>query len=142
MKLQLIRNIENAIDGFHSILYTDPAKINDLNNITTHSCEYILGNSVLDDFDISDSDKIVYTLITKLRLGGTLILNGHDINILAKSILNKTIESKTFSDIIKEKRSINTALNVMKMLESNGLKISTVKYSDYIYEIVSIREKP
>jgi uncharacterized protein YkuJ len=56
-------------------------------------------------------------------------------------LLNKTIEVGAFSEIIKEKRSMNTALNVLRMLENNGLKIVNVKYSDHVYEITSIREK-
>lgn len=140
MKLQLTRDTSNLIDGFKTILYTDPSKVNEINEVINNSCEYILANTILDDFDITESPNIVSTLVGKLRIGGSIVLLGHDIHILAKMLVNNDIGAGEISDLIKNKRSINTALNVISLLEDNGLKIINVKYNNFLYEIVAKRD--
>jgi hypothetical protein len=140
MKIQLTKNGKSNIEGFHTIMYDDPSKINELTGIVNNSCEYILANTILDDFEITESPKIVALLVSKLRLGGSLVLVGHDMQMLAKSLIDNFIGVGEISDLIKDKRSISTALNTIAIAEENGLKISTVKFNNYMYEIVCVRE--
>lgn len=139
MKLQLIRDDNNVIDGFKTISYSDPNKINELNDIVSNSCEYILANTVLDDFEIEESPKIVFALVSKLRIGGSIVLLGHDINILAKALINNEIGPNEMSAYVKDKRSVSTALNTVSLLRDHGLEIVSVKYNSYLYEIFAKR---
>lgn len=139
MKLQLVKDDSNTIDGFKTISYTDPNKINEINDIVNNSCEYILANTVLDDFEIEESPKIVFALVSKLRIGGNIVLLGHDINVLAKALLNNDIGSNEMSAYLKDKRSISTALNTVTLLRDHGLEIVSVKYNSYLYEIFAKR---
>lgn len=140
MKLQLTKDNENTIQGYKTIVYTDPNKISELNGIINNSCEYILANTILDDFEIEQHPNILGVLVSKLRLGGTIVIIGHDFNTISKAFLNHEMSIGEVSNLIKNKKSINTALNVIKSLSQIGLNISSIKYNQYLYEIVALRE--
>ena len=140
MKIQLTKSESNIIDGFKTIVYTDPSKINDINTIINNSCEYILANTILDDFEISESQNIVNMLVSKLRIGGSIVILGHDIQMLAKMLISNDIGVGDISDLIKDKKSINTALNIILLLESNGLTVVSFTYNKFLYEITAKRE--
>lgn len=141
MKLQLSRDSDSVIEGFKTIDYSDPNKINELNEVIQNSCEYILANTVLDDFEIEESTKIMGTLVSKLRLGGSIVVIGHDINTLSKAVVDQQVGPEQISQLIKNKRSISTALNIVSLLSSMGLSISSVKYNQHLYEIAATREQ-
>lgn len=140
MKIQLTKNEQSNIEGFHTLIYKDLSQLNQLSNIVNNSCEYILANTILDDFEITESPKIINMLVSKLRLGGHLVVMGHDIQMIAKSLIDNAISVVEISELIKDKKSISTALNTILMLEQAELKISTIKFNHNLYEIISVRE--
>ena len=141
MKLQLIKKDDSIIQGFETIIYTDPNQVNKINEIINNSCEYIIANTILDDFEIEQSNNIVGVLENKLRINGVLILSGNDSKILCNMLLSNKITVEDFSKVISDVKSISTAIDTMAKLESAGLKISDIKFNKYRYEITCVRER-
>lgn len=137
MKIHIHDEKENCIDGCVSITYNSLEKLNDVIN---NSCEYIFANNIFDKFLEQDFDLVLNLITQKLRLNGTLIVSGADIKIISRAIHNDLMDLKEISNIISDKKSINSALNVISKLESKNLKIITAKILGCNYEIFCVRQ--
>lgn len=136
MKIHIHDEKEQGIEGCKSITYQ---KLEDLNLVIDNSCEYILANNIFDQFPADDFDSILKILIQKLRLNGTLVISGTDIKLLSKAIYNELIDNKEASKIIANKKSMDSAINVIEKLENKKLKIITTKILNHNYEIFCAR---
>ena len=134
MKIQFIKDNSEIIEGFTSILYNDH-QLPNLDHIPNNSCEYILASHTLDDFFIEQHDDIIQQIISKLRANGSLVISGVDINVYAQKILNQSLSLIEASQLLSDKKSMSDIKTISQKLNAHGLKISTAKIMNSIYEI-------
>jgi hypothetical protein len=137
MKIHIHDEKESCIEGCLSITYNSLEKLND---VIDNSCDYIFANNIFDKFLIENFDSVLNLITQKLRLNGTLIVSGADIKLISRAIYNDLMDLTQVSTIISDKKSINSALNVIEKLESKNLKIITTKILGYNYEIFCTRQ--
>jgi hypothetical protein len=139
MKIQLYKEGENCIDGYVSILYSQEDKLSNLEKVINNSCEYIIANNVTDFFAKEYFDIILNLLVSKLRIGGTLVITGLDINLLSKNILNGNTSLDDASNAVSQISSVNTMYNLIEKLEFKNLKVDIAKFMNNNYEIFCTR---
>jgi hypothetical protein len=79
------------------------------------------------------------TIRKLLRLKGTLSINGVDINCISRDLINRSIDVKTYNEIVFSKTGIYDSKELCEKLIGLGLTIDKVYLRGSIYEIKAIR---
>jgi len=145
MKVHLIKKSQESIRGYTQITY-DPStsgniKLQNLLALSDNECDFILANEVLDDFSIQEIKECITNIVKKLRLGGTLVVGGTDINLFCKNVLSSMIKDNDASEMIRSKQSMTTLNGVLTLLKYFNLKIKTTQINGTHYEITCVRDK-
>jgi hypothetical protein len=138
MKIQVVRDAEEAISGYRPVLINEDGFVN-LFDISDSECLEIRANGALDKFKFSEFENNLVSLVKKVRLGGRLTLSGLDCNVLSRQLISGQIDENSFGSMVENSNSISSLKTVSKILQTNGLKIQTQKVSGYTYEIVAVR---
>lgn len=137
MKIHLIKDIKDAIKGYEPILYNS-SKLS-VESISPNEAEFILASDILDDFSLEQISPVIQTLISKMRLNGKLVVGGTDIRVFCKSVVNNVLSEQQGSEILKTKQSMTSMSDMVKLLESLGLKVFMTQFNGMHYEITCIR---
>ena len=106
-------------------------------------CSEIYAPDILNVFSVADIEKVVPTWVKLLAPGGTMIIGGLDIYILAKTITQRSlslvdINKKIFSEKIS---SFSSANYTKTFLNSIGLKVIDVSidYNNFTYTVKGVK---
>lgn len=136
MKIQILKNIEDCVDGYNPIILDDT----DLNiDAPDNSISEILIMNSIEHLSYHNLDKLLMTIRKLLRLKGTLSINGVDINCISRDLINRSIDVKTYNEIIFSKAGIYDSKELCEKLIGLGLTIDKVYLRGSIYEIKAIR---
>jgi hypothetical protein len=139
MKLQIIKNINDQLNGFTSITISQKDEIK---NIIHSSCTEVFANRVLDELTYQEAIQFLVELMQRVRLGGNIILSGIDLISLGQNITNELIDSQSVSYIINNAKSIIDTRIITNLLESNGFVLEYLMLLDQnYYELKANRVK-
>lgn len=104
---------------------TEELPLETVPDIIPNSCDVIKIGDVLDYVDMKSRRIILMELVTKLRFGGKLYIEGLDITQLAHSIVFGTmsVEEATFQIFNDGKKSASCLFSIVETLEGLGLDI-------------------
>lgn len=156
MKINLLYGTDDILSGFLNI---DPlagkddekkilGPIDNLDSICEDAeCDYIIANDIIDYFSSREVDKIIEHWLTKLRHGGKIIIGGVDINEVSKGFINKQIDLIHINVFLfgeqdkpwQFRKSALTANDLVKAIESFGLKIIKNRTNNYRYIVEAER---
>ena len=139
MKLQIVKNDDESIDGFISLKLGEDFKTT-LSQLVDHSCTEVLLLDILDAMEYDQSFEFLAIVLQKIRLNGSIILRGVSSLVFANSLLNGIIDSKQASGIISNIHSIHDQRDVINLLESKNFTIDTVKLNGISYEVKATRQ--
>jgi hypothetical protein len=139
MKLQIVRNDNESIDGFVSLKVNEDFKTT-LSQVIDHSCKEVLMLDILDTMEYDQSFELLVGVLQKIRLNGSITLRGISSISFAHSLLSGPIDSKQASGIISNIHSIHDQRDVINLLESNNFTIDTVRLSGVAYELKATRQ--
>lgn len=94
---------------------------NDINKIDISSAEEIRVGQLLDNID--NRQEAINVLISKLRIGGILTLEGIDIIEISKQILLGNISIDIANRLIYERRSMDSLCRSIPVLQNIGCEI-------------------
>jgi predicted SAM-dependent methyltransferase len=137
MKVHLVKTEASLIKGYTPVLYSQT--LNNLLTLSDNECEFILAGEVLDDFPKQEALNIIKSLLSKLRINGTLVIGGTDLRVFCKSVINGLIDENNASEFIKAKQSMSNCKEVTEMLKQLGLKIQSSRITGTHYEITTVR---
>lgn len=139
MKLQLIKDQSESIEGFKTVLTTNfmPPSLND---VIDNSCENIIIGDVLDLYSQEVRNNVLVSIVKKLRLNGEVFVSGVEARSLCKMFSNNYLKTNNLSDIISNIGSIMELDEINNILESCGLEVETSKINGYKYEIRARRK--
>ena len=137
MKIHVARMDQEVIEGYKHVVLTDDY-IN-FADVSDNECELILANDVLDSFTAVNIKNCVVSLVSKLRLGGTIIIGGKDIRMFSRFVMNNMISEAEASSIISEVRSMPNAKDIVNGIKSLGLNVQTVNTTGIHFEVVARR---
>ena len=138
MKIDVVRNAEEAISGYKAVTVNQDGFIN-LFDISDSECVEVRANGVVDKFKSSQFEQTLVSLLKKVRLGGKISLSGLDCNILSRQLISGQIDENSFGTIVENSNSISSLKTVARILQVNGLKIQTQRIYGSSYEIVAVR---
>jgi hypothetical protein len=78
-------------------------------------------------------------VISKLRLGGEILVSGIEQKVMAKHILNGYLKESQFNEILTFANSMETLSDTVNLLNSKGLKIKTTNMNGIEYEVSATR---
>jgi hypothetical protein len=139
MKLQIVNNDDESIEGFVSLKVGDDFKTA-LTQLIDNSCTEVLLLDILDTMEYGQSFEFLSGILRKVRSNGSIILRGVSSIAFSHSLLNGPIDSKQASGIIANIRSIHDQRDVINLLESNHFIIDTVRLNGVTYELKATRQ--
>lgn len=134
MKLQLIKDASEAIEGYKTVLTTNfmPPSVND---VIDNSCEIILVGDILDLYTVEVRNNVLASLVSKLRLNGEIFISGIESRAMCKMYLNNYLSSESLSSIISNVGSLVELDQMTNVVQSCGLEVETSKINGHKYEI-------
>jgi len=138
MKLQIIRKDQESIGGYEAVKVEQPNSL-ELSHIVDNSCESILASDLMDSFNNSLISKLCQVLISKLRIGGEIVLGGTDVRFFSKYTANGMLTPKEACDIICSAYSMSTSDMVREELEKLNLRVVSIHMDGLHYEVKAVR---
>jgi hypothetical protein len=139
MKLQIVNNDDESIEGFISLKVGEDFKTT-LSQLVDNSCTEVLLLDILDTMEYEQSFEFLSGIFRKVRSSGSIILRGVSSLSFSHSLLNGPIDSKQASGIIGNIKSIHDQRDVINLLESNNFTVDTVRLSGVVYELKATRQ--
>ena len=139
MKLQIINNDDESIEGFISLKIGEDFKTT-LSQLVDNSCTEVLLLDILDTMEYEKSFAFLADVLKKIRSNGSIILRGVSSLAFSHSLLNGPIDSKQASGIIANINSIHDQKDVINLLESHNFTIDTVRLNGISYELKATRQ--
>lgn len=136
MKIQIVDKSQKGIVGYN-IISLDNID-NEFENISNNSCESILANNIFDYVELKDIVPTIQKLLLKLRIGGSMVIGGKDINLFCKSFKNNLISEEDASNIIASCQLLISYKTVENLIRQLGLKYIT-QLNGVRYEITVSR---
>jgi len=137
MKLQIVKTDDEKIENYQHIqCYGTPL---DLSSIADNECEEILAGDLLDMYTIDMLPALVQQLVSKLRIGGKIVLGGTEFSVLAKHIVNGGFTAEAVSNIIASKKSLTDISIIKNALKQLGLNILSTSISGIHCEVTAKR---
>lgn len=133
MKIHIGKKDTQFIAGYVPIIVEDQEF--DLSAISDNECTEILANEILDEFDLGRLNDLVQTLISKLRMGGKLVIGGTDILLFCKGVLDGSLTEVEWGNMITLKRSMTKTSVVLNGIRSMGLNVEIYDVNGVHYEI-------
>jgi hypothetical protein len=137
MKIQVAKMSGDIIEGYNHIVVSD----NHINymDISDNECIEILANDVLDSFTDDKIQDCIVSLVSKLRLGGKLVIGGKDLRLFCKSVLNGLVSRGEASSVLQNTNSMPSLKEITPIIERTGLKILSTQLSGIHFEVVAQR---
>ena len=140
MKIHVVRPDQQAIENFTRVNISN--NLVDLSQLSDNECELILANDAMDSYSIDRAGELVQSLISKLRLGGELVVGGTSIRMFCKQVINSQLDEKQASQIIGSVSSMTSPEPLVEALSVMGqLEIVDVSLSGIHYEVKAKRVK-
>lgn len=138
MKVQIVTGDAEEIEGFE-IFSID--KLEDLSkNILNNECETIIANNIVNSLSEPEVVPFFNLLVSKLRLGGELLVSGMSLRLFCKSVVNNQITAENANEIIRRSKSLVDVDPIKTLLLSNNLEIEHSKIFGITYEIKARRK--
>lgn len=141
MKIQIIENEDKAKT---STIKDDflPITLDGLAKIENASCTDIRVGQILDL--ASKRELLLDSIITKLRYGGSIFIEGLDLIALTDAITFGQFNNVEASQLIygDNRRSISDFINMVNTLKNKGLNITIKRLDGIFFFVEAERQKP
>lgn len=136
MKIQILNNISDCIDGYNPVFIED----NTINlDVPDNSVSAILMTNSIEQISYDHINQLLSKLRQLLRLNGKLILTGVDVNCLSRDLINKLINVSVYNEIVYNRKAIYDPSELSSKLKSLGLQIDKILFKGSIYELHAVR---
>ncbi len=103
-------------------------------------CVEILAPNILNLVPFSSLNDVILKIVSKLRTGGALTIGGTDSEMLARAIINHTINVESLNSHVYNSEAITDIATTKAFLTSLGLQILSANYNGLNYEIRAKRQ--
>lgn len=115
--------------------------IENLPSIDDGSCPEIILSDTLDF--VYNREEVLQEVVKKLKYGGTIVINGVDINLTAKGIVTGRIQLPEIKELMyNQKLSTDNLDNMLNNLRMLGLEPQTYNIQGYFYSVTARRPEP
>lgn len=111
----------------------------EMNEVVPNSCTDIVADDIIDFVPHSMLEDFLKILISKLRIGGRLIITGIELGVVSRYVIDETIDEDKYSIIISGKASIHYMGTLIDELKKMNLNIQSAQVKGIKYEISATR---
>jgi hypothetical protein len=137
MKLQIIEDESQKIEGFDTVFLNQQNQNLNLDNVANNSCELIIAKGALDNTP-SPTD-FLNLICSKLRSGGSVVVSGVELRCFFKNVINGMTDEDSASAIVGKSLSLSTIDSVKNKLRSFGLFVKSSTINGAFYEVTAER---
>lgn len=135
MKLQIIEDESQKIEGFETVIVDQNLN---LDNIPNNSCEIIIAKGALDRS--KDAQESLVNICSKLRSGGLVIVSGVELRCFFKNVINGILDEASASAMVGRSMSLSSIDSVKSILRSLGLFVKSSTINGVSYEVTAERQ--
>lgn len=136
MKVQILNNISECIDGYNPILIDN----NDIDlDVPDHSISDVLLINTIESVSYSQIDAFLDKMARLLRINGTIKITGLDINCLLIDYINQKIDCAVMNEILYSRKAIYDCKLLSEQLTARGMKIDKLSFKGSTYELHATR---
>ena len=133
MKLLIINQPQQVVEGYQVVdLRTG---IEQLDQVVNNSCTDVVLTNCLDTLGKEDARKVLGLASSKMRLGGKMVISGVELKCLCRNVLNNTMSSDDFSNIVQSINCAFTSQEITQLVNGVGLNIDSILIQGHLYEI-------
>lgn len=137
MKVYVTVQKEKTIENFKTIYLPDFDE--EMSKIVPNSCELIVLDGTLDYVSHDTVDNLLKVVNSKLRKNGTISLNGFDLGLITRHVMNGEIDESQFSSVIRTLASMHYMKTIISKLSELKLQIEQGTINGIKYEITAKR---
>lgn len=135
MKINIINNLQNSIEGFKNVF------LNDLQEIPNNSCfDVYLHEHCLKNIRNEDFNREFKRIASKLRHNGTIYIKCPDIKYISMMFNRGSIDEKSLSNLIGNSQGFYNHKIIESALINNNIKIKQAYINNYHFVIRGFRE--
>lgn len=139
MKLNITSDPSKSISGYKNIFVVNNDSF-DLNDIVNNCCSEIVFTAI-DYVPFSETEDLLRTIISKLRLGGKLVITGLNFDNICRNYMSDSISEKDVSEIVEQIKSIRSRNKLYSFIKNLGLTIEHSIAKGNVYELSATRTK-
>jgi hypothetical protein len=109
--------------------------IQDVNTITDGSCRELILYDCIDYIDHRQKINLLNLLLSKVRYGGELIIEGTDLVEVSRSLIIGQINLDDTRKLLYKANNLSTCEEMSSLLESRGFSIIHRRVNNYVYTI-------
>ena len=106
-----------------------------IDQFSDSECVEILAPNILNLVEYQRLNEVIMSLLSKLRTGGVMSVGGTDADMIARAIINNTIDIEALNSHVYNSSAITNLATTKEFLSSLGLEILSANYSGLTYEI-------
>ena len=139
MKVQILRQGEAPVQGYNPI-FVEINRIN-LDGLAQNQCEMILASDIFDCVTYNNIEPVLQALLSKLRLGGQLVVGGTDYNLLGSALNNKLLSEQDAARLIGNISCVVDGHKIADGLRSLNLAVETMHMDGIHFEVKARRKQ-
>jgi len=138
MRIQILKNLEDALGGIDSLVIEND-KVESLSSVVANSCTLVIIDKSLDLLSYESSVKCISESLTKVRLGGDIIINGLCLESLYGLYKSNQLDIHKINTVLFELKSVQNYNNILYTLEQSGFNVEVFAKNGIYYEIKAKR---
>ena len=139
MKIHIIKQGEQAIEGYKKIELLPGFMLLGLDEVSDNEAEVIFANDILDALPANVIQQTIAQLAGKLRLGGTLTLGGTELRTFTKNVTSQMIPEDQAIEVIRNSQSMVNINSLSDLIRSMGLEVEATTISGIHCEVKCVR---
>ena len=139
MKIHIIKQGEQAIEGYKKIELLPGFMLLGLDEVSDNEAEVIFANDILDALPANVVQETIAQLAGKLRLGGTLTLGGTELRTFTKNVTSQMIPEDQAIEVIRNSQSMVNINSLSDLIRSMGLEVEATTISGIHCEVKCVR---
>ncbi len=116
--------------------------IQDIQNIPKGSCNELIVYDCIDYIDIKQKMNLLDVLLSTIRYGGEIVLEGADLEEIARALTCGQISADEARKYLYKGNNIFGCNEVISYIESRGFHIKHKRVNNYVYSIRAERPSP
>jgi predicted SAM-dependent methyltransferase len=123
----------------YKVLKVTENTLQDLNDITNHSCEEIICEEVFEGLPYEHFVEAAQRIFTKLRLNGTVLFKGIDLNFLLEQYKINLIDEEQVNRLMYTNKSLTSVKSILGISRHFGLNMVSLDRQGFIYKLILSR---
>jgi len=136
MKIHILKEISDCIDGYNPIFVEN----NTVNlDVPNNSINSIIMVNTIEEISHRYIDDFIHKIRQLLRINGTLLITGIDVNCLSRDLINGVIDCTVYNEIVYQRKAVYDCKELSEKLNELGIKVDKILLKGSSYELHAVR---